>query len=168
MCSGMKAGIDPSRSGLGLRDMREAHVPAPPERAFEPIRRIGGANGWYCGDMLWRLRGAIDAILGGVGLRKGRRDPERLRVGDTVDCWRVEAYEPDRRLLLKLELKIPGSGWLEFEVSPNAEGSIIRQTATLVPNGFWGRMYWYVEYPFHHYLFPGMLKSIVERSTDHG
>ena len=96
----------------------------PPAQSFGPIRRIGGATGWYYGNRLWRLRGAIDLFLGGVGMRRGRRNVESLRVGDTVDCWRVEAFEPDRRLLLRGEMKLAGRAWLEFAVEPTPTGSL--------------------------------------------
>ncbi len=134
----------------------------PPEKAFEPIRRIGGVTGWYCADWLWRLRAAMDVVVGGVGMR-GRTDPERLRVGDPVDFWRVEAVEGDRLLRLALELKVPGRGWLEFEVSPDGVGTVIRQTATFEPSGLLGRLYWWAAYPFHALVFAGMLRGIAAR-----
>jgi hypothetical protein len=132
----------------------------PPEVAFGPIRRIGGATGWYYADWLWRLRGAMDLVVGGVGLRRGRRDPDTLRVGDTVDCWRVEALEPNRRLRLAAEMKLPGRAWLEFEVSGDSGGSTIRQTASFDPLGLLGRAYWYSVYPLHQFVFDGMLRNI--------
>src|SRR5581483_4475353 len=98
-------------------DARSVRVSFPPAAAFAPIRRIGGATGWYFADWLWSLRGWLDLLVGGAGMRRGRPDPERLRVGDTLDCWRVEAFEPDRRLLLTAEMRLPGRAWLEFEVA---------------------------------------------------
>jgi hypothetical protein len=134
-----------------LTDSRSVHVSAPPERAFTPIRGIGGAAGWYYGDWLWKLRGAVDIAFGGVGLRRGRRHPDELRTGDIVDCWRVEAYEPGRLLRLAAEMKLPGRAWLEFEVTGDSCGSTIRQTATFDALGLLGRAYWYGVYPLHNW-----------------
>ena len=143
-----------------LFDYRSTSVGVPPETAFEPIRRIGGTTGWYYANWLWKLRGAIDLMAGGVGLRRGRRDPDTLRVGDHVDCWRVEVFEPDRRLRLAAEMKLPGRAWLEFEVSSDSGGSTIRQTASFDPVGLLGRAYWYSVYPWHQIVFEGMLRKI--------
>ena len=105
------------RFGSRLVDSRTATVDVPPDQAFAPIRRIGGRTGWYYGDWLWSLRGFLDLLCGGVGVRRGRRDPEDLRVGDALDFWRVELYEPPHRLRLYAEMKLPGRAWLEFEVT---------------------------------------------------
>jgi hypothetical protein len=147
-----------------LIDSRTVHVDVPPELAFEPIRRIGGAAGWYYADWMWRARGWLDLLMGGIGFRRGRRDPDQLAVGDAVDCMRVEAFEPDRRLLLVFEMWVPGSAWLEFEVEDNHAGSSIRQTAFFEPQGMIGRAYWYLIYPFHQMVFAGMIRGIAERS----
>jgi hypothetical protein len=149
------------RFGSRLVDSRVARVPVPPPVAFAPIRRIGGATGWYYGNWLWRLRGLLDLLLGGVGVRRGRADPERLRVGDTLDWWRVEAFEPDRRLCLWAEMKLPGRAWLEFEVEGDTHSSTIRQTAIFDPVGLSGLAYWYLIYPLHQLIFAGMLRGIV-------
>ncbi|MBI5832668.1 MAG: SDR family oxidoreductase [Armatimonadetes bacterium] len=144
-----------------LVDSRVARVNVAPAKAFAPIRRIGGATGWYYGTWLWRLRGAIDLLVGGVGLRRGRRDPEEVSPGDVVDFWRVEDYEPDRRLRLHAEMKLPGRAWLEFEVQADDEGgSTIRQTATFDPLGLFGLAYWYGIWPLHRAVFRGMLRNI--------
>ena len=111
-------------------------------------------------DRLWQFRGLVDRLFGGVGPRRGRRDPDTLRVGDTVDFWRVEAFEPDRRLRLAAEMKLPGHAWLEFEVTSDSTGSVIRQTATFDPKGLLGRAYWYSVLPMHHFVFGGMLHGI--------
>jgi hypothetical protein len=137
------------------------HVPVPPERAFLPIQRIGGATGWYKGALLWRLRGLLDVLVGGPGLRRGRRDPVGVRVGDTIDFWRVEAFEQDRLLRLCAEMKVPGRAWLQFEVSPDGSGgSIVSQTAIFHPAGLFGLVYWYALWPFHGYIFGGMQKQL--------
>jgi tryptophan-rich sensory protein/uncharacterized protein YbjT (DUF2867 family) len=165
---------DPRRRWFGVRigsrliDSRVAVVRAPASEAFRQIERIGGRAGWYYGDWLWRLRGAIDSLVGGVGMRRGRRDPNHLRVGDALDCWRVEAIEPDRRLRLAAELKLPGRAWLNFEVTdgsdgPNA-GSRICQTAEYDPIGVLGRAYWYAVCPLHQLVFSGMLRRISARA----
>jgi uncharacterized protein YbjT (DUF2867 family)/tryptophan-rich sensory protein len=148
-------------------DSRVAEVALPPGQAFAPIQRIGGATGWYYGNQLWRLRGTIDLFLGGVGMRRGRRNTQSLRVGDTVDCWRVEAFEPDRRLVLRGEMNLWGRAWLEFAAEPTPTGSRIRQTAIYEPAGLPGRAYWYLVYPFHQLVFRGMLRGIVNASREH-
>ncbi len=146
--------------GPRLIDSRAVTVEASAAEAFAPVLRIGGKKGWYCANWLWRLRGILDLLVGGVGLRRGRRDPESLRVGDTVDCWRVEALEPNRMLRLTAEMKVPGRAWLEFEVTESEGKSTIRQTASFDPVGLMGRAYWYVVYPLHQYVFGGMLRAI--------
>jgi uncharacterized protein YbjT (DUF2867 family) len=164
-------GVQPSWAGvrLGTRliDSRVAHVGAASAEAFAPIRRIGGQAGWYYGNSLWRLRGFLDLLVGGVGLRRGRRDPEQLVVGDTIDFWRVEAYEPDQQLRLAAEMKLPGRAWLEFEVlpDPDGRGSTIRQTAVFDPAGLPGLVYWYGVYPIHAHIFRGMLRRIAARAS---
>jgi uncharacterized protein YbjT (DUF2867 family) len=149
-------------------DSRTIHVTASPQDAFAPIRRLGGATGWYYANWLWRLRGLLDRLFGGVGLRRGRRDPDSLRVGDTVDFWRVEAMEPDRRLRLAAEMKMPGRAWLEFEVTRDATGCIIRQTATFDAKGLLGRAYWYSVFPLHQLVFGGMLQGIAAKGQSNG
>lgn len=146
--------------GTRLVDSRAIDVDHPPEQAFAPIQRIGGMTGWYFGNWLWRLRGFVDLLVGGVGLRRGRREPAAIRVGDTIDCWRVEAFEPDRCLRLAAEMKLPGRAWLQFEVTPTEGGSTIRQTATFDPHGLSGLLYWYGIYPLHELVFAGMLRGI--------
>ena len=141
-------------------DSRVTHVPVCPATAFAPIGRIGGKTGWYYADRLWELRGFLDLLAGGVGMRRGRRHLAELRVGDTVDCWRVETFEPDRRMRLAAEMRLPGRAWLEFEVTPDDAGSIIRQTAVFDPAGLAGRVYWYLVYPLHQLVFAGMLRTI--------
>lgn len=164
------AGSPPSwggvRFGTRLVDSRVAHVHTSPALAFRPIRLIGGTTGWYYANWLWRLRGFIDLLVGGAGLRRGRRDPAWLVPGDTVDFWRVEACEPDRRLRLVAEMKLPGRAWLEFEVEGDATTSQIRQTAIFDPVGLWGQLYWYALYPLHSLIFAGMLRHIARASAE--
>ena len=148
------------RFGSRLVDSRTVTVNLPPEQAFAPIRRIGGRTGWYYGNWLWSLRGFIDLLIGGVGVRRGRRDPDNLHIGDPLDFWRVEQYEPSHRLRLHAEMKLPGRAWLEFEVTPTETGSTIRQTAIFDPQGLLGLLYWYGIYPLHQFVFAGMLRNI--------
>jgi len=163
----LSAGGEPStwggqRFGTRVVDSRTGEVSVAPDRAFAPIRRIGGETGWYFGDVLWSLRGLLDDLAGGVGLRRGRRDPEHVEPGDTVDFWRVERIEPDRLLRLRAEMRLPGRAWLQFEVEPSADGdgSVIRQTAVFDPRGLAGLLYWYGLYPIHSLVFRGMLRGI--------
>ena len=148
------------RFGNRLVDSRTVHVDVPPAAAFAPIRRIGGKTGWYYADSLWRLRGALDLLVGGVGMRRARRSPEQLSVGEALDWWRVEEYEPNRYLRLAAEMKTPGRAWLEFEVTGDETGSEIRQTALFDPVGLFGLIYWYALFPVHNIIFAGMLRRI--------
>ena len=154
------------RFGNRLVDFRRILVKAPPDVAFATIQRIGGQTGWYYGDWLWQLRGLVDWAVGGVGMSRGRRDPEQLRVGDVIDCWRVEAFDPPRRLTLAAEMRIPGRAWLQFEVEPHDEGSLICQTALFDPIGLLGTIYWYALYPVHQVVFAGMLKGIARKAEE--
>ncbi|MEO6725228.1 MAG: SDR family oxidoreductase [Blastocatellia bacterium] len=150
------------RFGGRLVDSRVARVNQPPAVAFAPIRRIGGKTGWYYGTWLWQLRGFLDLLVSGVGMRRGRLDPEWPSIGGTLDFWRVEAFEPDRLLRLSAEMKVPGKAWLEFEVQGDASASTIRQTASFDPVGLSGLLYWYALFPLHHFIFAGMLRGIAE------
>jgi len=157
------------RFGTRLVDSRTLRVSVKPAYAFAPVRQIGGANGWYFADFLWWLRGFLDLLVGGVGMRRGRRNAKTPAVGDALDFWRVEAFEPDRRLRLIAEMKVPGRAWLQFEVEPidsqlNSEGSNISQTAIFDPAGLGGLIYWYVLYPVHRWIFGGMLRAIAVRA----
>lgn len=154
--------------GSRLVDSRSADVEASPDVAFRPIERIGGATGWYHADVLWRVRGLIDLLVGGAGLRRGRRDQRQLAVGDTVDFWRVEAVEPGRLLRLRAEMKLPGRAWLQFEVEGDGRRSTIRQTALFDPVGLPGLLYWYALYPVHQYVFAGMLRAIAHEAAREG
>src|SRR5690606_7232522 len=149
-----------TQTGSRLVDTREVTVAPGPAVAFRPIERIGGRNGWYFATSLWRLRGFLDLLVGGAGMRRGRRDPDRLSEGDALDFWRVDAIERDRMLRLRAEMKVPGRAWLQFEVTPASSGSgggsVIRQTAVFEPRGLAGLLYWYALYPVHRRIFDGM------------
>jgi uncharacterized protein YbjT (DUF2867 family) len=153
------------RFGSRIVDSRTVTVPHRPAVAFRPVRSIGGSAGWYYGNWLWRLRGFLDLLVGGVGTRRGRRDPEHVLPGDTVDFWRVEAVEQDRLLRLFSEMRLPGRAWLQFEVEPAGDGSTLRQTAVFDPVGLSGLAYWYVLYPLHELVFAGMLRGITRAMT---
>ncbi len=150
----------PRRYGRRIVDIRSLRVDARPPAAFGPVRRIGGDVGWYYGDVLWRIRGFLDRLIGGPGLRRGRRDPVDLRPGDALDFWRVEAFEPEGFLRLRAEMKLPGRAWLQFEAEPDNGGTVLTQTAVFDPTGLAGLAYWYVLYPIHEVVFAGMLRAI--------
>lgn len=150
--------------GRRLLDTRVLSVPVKPEQAFRPIEEIGGERGWYFGNFLWKMRGWLDLLVGGAGLRRGRRDPLHLSAGDTLDFWRVEQVERPRLLRLEAEMKLPGRAWLQFEVIPEGEGSLIRQTALFDPLGLFGLIYWYALYPIHQLVFAGMLRGIAKKA----
>ena len=149
-----------------LVDARTLEVDVAPELAFDAVRRIGGANGWYAHDWLWRVRGFLDLLAGGVGARRGRRHPDELAVGDALDFWRVEAIEPGRRLRLAAEMRLPGRAWLEWDVVPGPRGATIRQTAIFDPVGLAGLAYWYAVLPLHHLVFGAMLRAIARRARE--
>jgi uncharacterized protein YbjT (DUF2867 family) len=174
-CDALSSSAIPPRAWGGVRlgsrivDSRSLAVEASPEAAFVPIRRIGGNRGWYFANFLWRVRGALDLLAGGVGMRRGRPDPEQLHPGDPLDFWRVDVIEPGRLLRLVAEMKLPGRAWLQFEVQPlDGEHSEIRQTALFDPKGLLGLAYWYGLYPIHAWIFQGMLRAIVTRAADAG
>jgi len=148
------------RFGNRLVDARTTTVRVSPVEAFRVIQKIGGTTGWYYGQWLWKLRGWLDLVVGGVGLRRGRRHAEELRLGEALDCWRVEAFEAGHRLLLRAEMKLPGRAWLEFKVEATVDGALIRQTATFDPVGLFGLAYWYGIWPLHELVFRGMLRGI--------
>lgn len=155
-----------ARYGNRLVDSRVAAVAAPPDAVFAAVERIGGAQGWYSTQWLWALRGWMDEVVGGAGMRPGRADPDRLAVGNIVDCWRVAALDRDRRLLLAAEMKLPGRGWLEFEVHAGADGrtTSLRQTALFDPLGLAGLLYWLASWPFHQWVFAQMILGIAREA----
>jgi uncharacterized protein YbjT (DUF2867 family) len=143
-----------------LVNKQTMRVPVGPLQAFAPIRRIGGRNGWYFGDVLWRIRGLIDLMMGGVGMRRGRPDAETPFPGSTLDFWRVEAYQPGLRLRLFAEMKVPGRAWLEFRAEPDGVSTVVTQLAEFEPRGLLGILYWYLLSPIHEVMFRGMLRRI--------
>lgn len=157
-----------TRFGSRLVDSRTFKANCASSQAFSPIRAIGGSNGWYYANWAWSLRGLIDLLVGGVGVRRGRASQDNLRVGDVLDFWRVEAFEPNKLLRLRAEMKLPGRAWLQFEVTEDGEGSTIRQTALFDPLGVFGLLYWYCLYPVHVLIFAGMLREIGKRTTELG
>ena len=159
---------DPNWAGGTLMvDRRSADVPeARPEDLFYAITRVGGGHGYYAVDFLWHIRGVMDRLIGGPGLRRGRRHPNEIRYGDALDFWRVTAVDMNRRLELRAEMKVPGVASLEFEIKPHdaanpaARGASITQTARFAPRGLLGMAYWYAVVPLHHFVFRGMLNGI--------
>lgn len=159
--------LPPSHSREGMIvDRRVVEVPAPPARLFAEVERVGGQTGWPYANVLWRLRGVADRVVGGVGMRLGRRDPDHLRVGDAVDFWRVEEVRAPGLLRLRAEMKLPGRAWLQYEVEPSADGSGSRlvQSAFFEPRGLWGLVYWYALAPIHPTIFKGMARELAHRS----
>ena len=151
--------------GTRLVDHRHLVVAVEPARAFAAIERIGGKNGWYAANWLWAIRGWMDRAIGGPGMSRGRRDSEKLVTGDVLDCWRVEVCEPPRRLRLAAEMKMPGRGWLEFEVVPRDGDVTIHQTAVFDPKGLGGLAYWYAIWPLHELVFKNMLAGIARHAV---
>lgn len=148
--------------GARLVDTYARRLPYPPNLVFRPIQCIGGENGWYGHNWLWQIRGHLDRLFGGVGLRRGRRDRCDLRPGDAIDFWRVQIYDPTGFLLLFAEMRMPGRAWLQFEVDTAERGSLLRMTLIFDPVGVWGRLYWYGMYPFHFMVFNGIFKKIIQ------
>jgi deoxyribodipyrimidine photolyase-like uncharacterized protein/uncharacterized protein YbjT (DUF2867 family) len=149
--------------GTVFVDPRTVKIDAPPEVVYHAVCRIGGGQGYYAADWLWRLRGAMDRLAGGPGLRRGRRDPERVAYGEALDFWRVTGVEPGRRLQLRAEMKLPGEALLEFEICPldsDPQRCRLKQTARFKPRGLLGLAYWYAVLPLHGIVFRGMLNGI--------
>ncbi|WP_168915545.1 SDR family oxidoreductase [Microcella flavibacter] len=155
---------DPDWSGHTVfTDLKTVDSSAPPEALWRVVEGIGGDNGWYSLPVAWAARGWLDKLVGGVGLRRGRRDPERLAPGDALDWWRVESIERGSFLRLRAEMKVPGRAWLEFTVEPRGEnGSRLVQRAIFFPSGLGGRLYWISILPFHGVIFQGMASSMAK------
>jgi hypothetical protein len=150
-------------------ERRRVESTASPQEIFAQISSIGGPRGWYYADWLWKARGVLDRLFGGIGMRRGRRSQNELRPGDVLDFWRVELYVPDQVLRLRAEMRVSGLAWLQFEVQPNEEGgSSLIQTAFYEPHGLTGVIYWYALYPMHQLIFSGMAREIVKRAESAG
>nr|MCU0256930.1 SDR family oxidoreductase [Vicinamibacterales bacterium] len=157
-----------TREGMVI-EHRQVEVEAPPAQVFRAFSSLGGARGWLYMNWAWQVRGMMDRLVGGVGMRRGRRDPQELRTGDAVDFWRVEAVEEGRLVRLRAEMKLPGRGWLEFQVTPLGPGrSLLSQTALFAPRGLFGWLYWYSLYPVHELVFSNMIRKLAEWSAAGG
>lgn len=156
--------------GTMLCDDQTATSTASPEAVFATVSGVGGARGWYVANWLWVVRGWLDTAFGGIGLRRGRRHPDELRVGDALDFWRVEVYDPPVVLRLRAEMKLPGEAWLEWQITPDAEGGgcVLRQRALFHPRGVWGRLYWYCVLPFHAVIFGRLCTSLARAASEPG
>jgi len=158
--------VDRSQDSGQLGDARQIRTSIPTQYIFDRIQRIGGENGWYYGNWAWRLRGFIDRLIGGVGMRRGRRHPVETRVGDAIDFWRVTEFESGCRLKLQAEMKLPGTAWLEFEVeSLGDDASIFHQNAVFRPENWFGYFYWYMLAPAHSFIFRNMALNIVRSAS---
>ncbi len=153
-------GLDKVESATYREDVTYDFGEIPPDKVFASIESVGGDNGWFKYDWLWRLRGFIDIIFAGPGLSRGRRDPHKLRMGDGLDFWKVADLIPNKRLLLVNQMKVPGKAWLEFSI----QGSYLFLTAHYYPKGLWGRLYWFLTKPLHKLIFPDMARGIVKRA----
>jgi uncharacterized protein YbjT (DUF2867 family) len=142
----------------------QMYLDVSPEAVFRSYTGIGGARGWLYMDWAWSLRGWMDKVIGGVGLRRGRRHPDEIRTGESLDFWRVEAIEKDRRMLLRAEMKVPGKAWLEFESVPKDGRTLVSSTAYFAPHGVSGILYWYTMWPFHKFIFAGLTRGIASRA----
>jgi hypothetical protein len=165
-----KAQSDPEWAGETIyRDHREKIVETSKSNLWKSVEQIGGENGWYGADFLWLARGLIDRLFGGVGLRRGRRNPDTLRIGDSLDFWRVENLEPGVSLKLYAEMILPGKAWLEFKIEEvEVDGAKMRkisQDATFSPRGLGGQLYWFAVSPFHVLIFPMMLTNLVRSAN---
>ncbi|MDX1468695.1 MAG: SDR family oxidoreductase [Acidimicrobiia bacterium] len=156
---------DPAWSGGALlTDTREVHSSATPHDLFRSFARLGGGVGYYTMNWAWSLRGMLDSLFGGVGLRRGRRHPTELRAGEALDFWRVASVDPGRSVQLFAEMRMPGEAWLSFEAVPHEKGSKLIQTAAFRPKGLLGRLYWFALYPFHIAIFGRMARRIAEEA----
>ncbi len=146
--------------GTVFRDAWSREIQAPAWAVHRAVCRVGGGHGWYAADWLWKIRGLMDQLVGGPGLRRGRRDPERVTYGEALDFWRVTAIEPERRLSLRAEMRLPGEALLDFRIEPAGAHCVLHQTALFQPRGLFGLLYWYAVLPLHNIVFRGMLNGI--------
>jgi hypothetical protein len=149
------------------KDIKQREIqPSQTTGILQKIWSIGGATGWYYGNFLWRIRGLMDKMVGGVGLRRGRTNIETINPGDALDFWRVLiADKEQKRLLLYAEMKLPGEAWLEFRIMKLKNKLQVRQVATFRPKGILGRLYWYSVLPFHYFIFNGMINNIIKKAA---
>lgn len=154
------------REGV-IREVRSVWVNASPEQVFSSFTSLGGERGWLVWSWAWELRGLLDRLLGGPGLRRGRRHPTELLPGEALDFWRVEELEPPRRLLLRAEMKVPGRAWLEWESRPENGGTRLVQTARFEPFGLAGALYWYALYPLHRLIFSDLVRAVGQTAWKH-
>jgi hypothetical protein len=146
-----------------FKDTKVRTIESNTDNVIHTIWSIGGDNGWYYGQYLWLIRGFIDKLSGGVGLRRGRTNKNSINPGDALDFWRVLiADKNEGRLLLFAEMKLPGEAWLEFRIIQQGNQKVLRQEATFRPKGLWGRLYWYSVLPFHYFIFNGMINRIIK------
>ncbi len=150
-----------------IRERQSRTTSASPAAVFKAVSGLGGESGWLYANTLWKLRGFLDRLFGGVGVQRGRRS-EKLRVGDHLDFWRVEAVEPDRLLRLHAEMKVPGKAWLEFLIEENEGKTQLTQTAYYAPKGVLGHGYWWVLWPLHKLIFPGLINALVREAEKSG
>ncbi len=152
---------DPDWAGGTLyKDVRTRHSADSIDAVWSRIEAVGGENGYSTATWAWELRGFMDTLVGGVGLRRGRRDPKKLQVGDALDFWRVEHIEKQKVLRLRAEMKMPGLAWLEFGVEPEGDGCIVTQVAIYAPKGLLGHLYWWAVWPMHGIVFPSMINKM--------
>lgn len=148
-----------------VQERRQLVVAASPAALYRVFMGVGGRRGWFYMNWAWEVRGLLDRLIGGVGLRRGRRDADDLRIGDALDFWRVEAVEPDHLLRLRAEMKVPGKAWLQFQVTPRGPGeTLLSQIAFFAPKGLFGWLYWYGLYPLHSLIFSGLIRQIARRA----
>jgi uncharacterized protein YbjT (DUF2867 family) len=168
LVAGPAGSVEPYRftveEGL-MVERRQVLVEAPPEVTHRAYTGIGGTRGWLYLDRLWAMRGWLDKAVGGVGIRRGRRHPDELRPGEALDFWRVEEVQPERLLRLRAEMKLPGTGWLQFVSEPRQPGrTLLTVTAYFAPRGLWGFLYWYAMWPFHKFIFDGLTRRVASRA----
>lgn len=168
----LSSGVDTNAAGSErlqedegmIRERLCVQTSASPAAVFQQIKRMGGENGWLYANPLWVIRGYLDLLVGGIGLRRSRRSYAHLREGDTIDFWRVEAIEENKLLRLRAEMKVPGKAWLQYEIASDAKGTRVWQTAFYEPRGLFGVLYWYIFYLPHRLIFPGMLRELIRRA----
>lgn len=150
-----------------MMEKRRLLLDLPPDPVYRAFTGLGGGRGWLYMDWAWEIRGWLDKLVGGVGLRRGRRDPDDLRPGEALDFWRVESLTPGRCMRLRAEMKVPGGAWLEFQAIPQADGkTLLTQNAYFAPRGLFGYLYWYAMWPFHRFIFDGMIRAVAARAGE--